>query len=43
MRYDWKETGHADNDDFSKVYVSHMDTENGILMSLNVQCIKLTN
>jgi SAM-dependent methyltransferase len=42
-RYDWRETEHADHDDFSQAYVPHMDTENGILMSLNVQCVKHTN
>jgi predicted SAM-dependent methyltransferase len=42
-KYDWRETEHAEHDDFSKAYVPHMDTENGILMSLNVQCIKHTN
>jgi len=41
-RYDWRETEHADHDDFSKAYIPHMDTENGILMSINAQCIKHT-
>lgn len=39
-RYDWKETEHAAYDDFSKIYLPHMDFERGRLMSLNVQCIK---
>ncbi|WP_265943735.1 class I SAM-dependent methyltransferase [Dechloromonas sp. A34] len=41
-RYDWRETEHADIDDFSQAYVPHMDKENGILVSLNVECEKLS-
>lgn len=40
VRYDWRKTEHADVDDFSKAYMPHMDTENGLLMSLNVECMK---
>ncbi|MHB8694019.1 MAG: class I SAM-dependent methyltransferase [Solirubrobacteraceae bacterium] len=39
-RYDWTQTEHADTDDFSKAYVPHMDHENGVLLSLNVECVK---
>lgn len=39
-RYDWRETEHADVDDFSQAYIPHMDKENGILISLNVECEK---
>ena len=39
-RYDWRETEHADVDDFSKAYVPHMDFENGVLLSLNVEAVK---
>lgn len=39
-RYDWRQTEHAEVDDFSKAYIPHKDYENGILMSLNVECIK---
>lgn len=39
-RYDWRETEHAHIDDFSQAYVPHMDKDNGILISLNVECIK---
>lgn len=39
-RYDWKQTELRDVDDFSKAYWPHMDTENGLLMSLNIQCVK---
>jgi len=39
-RYDWRQTEHADIDDYSQAYIPHMDKENGILISLNVQCEK---
>jgi predicted SAM-dependent methyltransferase len=39
-RYDWRETEHADVDDFSQAYVPHMDKANGILISLNVEAAK---
>jgi len=39
-RWYWKETEHADIDDFSQAYVPHMDKENGILISLNIEAIK---
>jgi predicted SAM-dependent methyltransferase len=39
-KYDWRETEHADYDDFSKAYIPHMDSEKGLLMSLNVECVK---
>jgi len=41
-RYDWRETEHADCDDYSQAYLPHMDKENGLLMSLNVQGFKPT-
>lgn len=40
LRYDWRRTEHANIDDFSKAYMPHMDFENGVLMSLNIECIK---
>jgi predicted SAM-dependent methyltransferase len=40
IRYDWRTTEHADVDDFSKAYMPHMDVENGVLMSLNLECVK---
>lgn len=40
VRYDWRQTEHADIDDFSKAYMPHMDYDNGVLMSLNVECVK---
>lgn len=38
--YNWRETEHSDVDDFSQAYLPHMDKENGILMSLNIEAIK---
>ena len=39
-RYDWRKTEHADIDDYSQAYIPHMDKENGLLISLNVECTK---
>jgi predicted SAM-dependent methyltransferase len=39
-RYDWQETIHKDHDDHSQAYFPHMDKENGILVSLNVEATK---
>lgn len=38
--YDWRKTEHSHIDDYSQAYVPHMDRENGILISLNVECKK---
>ncbi len=38
--YDWRGTEHAEFDDFSQAYLPHMDKENGMLMSLNIEAIK---
>ncbi|MBI3351106.1 MAG: methyltransferase domain-containing protein [Nitrospirae bacterium] len=38
--YDWRQTEHADTDDFSQAYIPHMDKDNGTLISLNVECSK---
>jgi len=40
-RYDWQRTVHKDYDDHSQAYFPHMDKENGILISLNVEAVKL--
>jgi len=40
-RYDWQETIHKDYDDHSQAYFPHMDKENGILVSLNVEATKI--
>ncbi len=39
-KYDWKLTEHSHIDDFSQCYLPHMDKENGMLMSLNIEAIK---
>ncbi|BFM49639.1 methyltransferase domain-containing protein [Marinomonas sp. THO17] len=38
--YDWRNTEHCDLDDFSQAYLPHMDKENGLLMSLNIEAMK---
>ena len=38
--YNWKDTEHAHFDDHSQAYYPHMDKENGLLVSLNVEAIK---
>lgn len=40
VRYEWKDTEHADIDDYSQSYWPHMEKDTGILMSLNVEAIK---
>lgn len=39
-RYNWRDTEHSEVDDFSQAYIPHMDKENGILMSLNIEAVK---
>lgn len=39
-RYNWRETDHANVDDYSQAYIPHMDKENGLLISLNVEATK---
>jgi predicted SAM-dependent methyltransferase len=39
-RYRWQDTIHKDYDDHSQAYFPHMDKENGILVSLNVEATK---
>jgi predicted SAM-dependent methyltransferase len=41
-RWDWRQTEHAGVDDFSQAYYPHMDKENGLLISLNVEAVKST-
>ena len=38
--YDWRDTDHAEFDDHSQAYLPHMDKENGVLLSLNVEATK---
>jgi len=40
-RYDWRKTSHSQFDDHSQAYYPHMDKENGTLISLNIECIKI--
>ena len=39
-RYDWRQTEHFYIDDYSQSYLPHLDKQNGMLMSLNVEAIK---
>jgi predicted SAM-dependent methyltransferase len=39
-RYNWRETEHSNIDDCSQAYLPHMDKENGVLISLNVEANK---
>ncbi|MDP3900883.1 MAG: methyltransferase domain-containing protein [bacterium] len=40
-RYDWRKVEpHKSHDDFSQAYIPHMDKENGMLISLNVEADK---
>jgi len=39
-KYDWRKTNHSMIDDFSQAYLPHMDKENGLLMSLNIEAYK---
>lgn len=39
-RYQWQNTIHKNYDDYSQAYIPHMDKENGILISLNVEAVK---
>jgi predicted SAM-dependent methyltransferase len=41
-RYDWRETIHRGVDDHSQAYIPHMDKDHGKLVSLNVECVKLS-
>lgn len=40
QKYDWRKTEHCNVDDCSQAYLPHMDKENGLLMSLNVEATK---
>ena len=39
-RWDWREVDHGIFDDHSQAYLPHMDKENGVLISLNIECQK---
>ena len=38
--YDWRDTSHSQYDDHSQAYFPHMDKDNGLLVSLNVEANK---
>ena len=38
--WDWRQTEHAEIDDYSQAYLPHMDKETGTLMSLNLEAVK---
>jgi predicted SAM-dependent methyltransferase len=38
-RWDWRTTDHSDMDDYSQAYLPHMDKENGVLVSLNLEAV----
>lgn len=38
--WDWRNTEHANFDDYSQCYLPHMDKEHGVLMSLNLEATK---
>ena len=40
-KWDWKQMEHGHIDDFSQAYLPHMNKENGTLMSLNLEAIKI--
>ncbi len=40
VRYEWRDTEHAEVDDYSQAYWPHMEKDTGILMSLNVEAKK---
>lgn len=40
VEYDWRAMEHSNIDDFSQAYLPHMDKENGMLMSLNIEARK---
>ena len=40
-KYDWRKTSHSQFDDHSQAYLPHMDKENGDLMSLNIEAVKI--
>jgi len=38
--WDWRKTEHSKYDDYSQAYLPHMDKDEGILMSLNIEAVK---
>jgi predicted SAM-dependent methyltransferase len=40
--WDWRQTDHSKFDDYSQCYLPHMDKDNGLLMSLNLEATKIS-
>lgn len=38
--WNWRQTDHTSFDDYSQAYLPHMDKEQGMLMSLNLEAVK---
>ncbi len=38
--WEWRETDHADHDDYSQAYLPHMDKDHGLLVSLNIEATR---
>ena len=38
--WNWREVDHSNCDDYSQAYLPHMDKDNGLLMSLNLEALK---
>jgi predicted SAM-dependent methyltransferase len=38
--WNWREVDHGNFDDCSQAYLPHMDKDNGVLISLNLECVK---
>jgi predicted SAM-dependent methyltransferase len=39
-KWDWRTTEHAQFDDYSQAFLPHMDRDNGMLMSLNMEAVR---
>ena len=39
--WDWRKTDHSNIDDYSQAYLPHMNKENGLLVSLNIEAKKV--
>ncbi len=40
LYWDWRKTEHSNHDDYSQAYLPHMEKENGIMISLNIEVKK---
>ncbi|TAK16881.1 MAG: methyltransferase domain-containing protein [Nitrosarchaeum sp.] len=41
QEWDWRQTDHSKFDDYSQSYLPHMEKDKGLLMSLNLEAIKI--